>query len=266
MITPVKHTVTDELLRNKDNLVIGGKKTTLDEIRKLAPITTEEPFVAFIQWDDMCQYTAIGLFYLINEAFDNEFKFNLLDFFNREEYPNGIEYIKKEVLKELDENDINTVYRENYLEILEKSPLTNFYNNLSMFYKPFKKIIFNFPFELPELHNLVDDISKNLFFGKIEAKASFIPNKDLHNVYKSNLHDYYVIPDMGDAYATFIDNSIAEKSILSYINHNGLNPFIGAIYADNKAKFEINGPFNINLNYLLEIKEVKNEDRSDKRG
>ena len=89
----ISHYVDEKLKDPNLKLKFGNNEFTMAEINNIIP-SKEKKIDLFIEWDNMCQYTAIGLVSLLNELIKENRSIDIKKFMERDEYPNGIDYVK----------------------------------------------------------------------------------------------------------------------------------------------------------------------------
>lgn len=259
----IKHHIDKELLEPGKKIKFGDGEYTLADINNLLP-ATENKVKLFIEWDNMCQYNAIGLVSVLNEITGEDRKLDIKSFYTRTEYPNGIDYVKNVIYHDCDNKLIDSVMLKYYPDITSRSPKTLFFTKLNLLRFMLDEVRFMFRYNHESIPELVREIQNTFFDNKIRCEYSIYPTEEdeIKNIKDNTLSDLYVVPDMGLYYKTFLDLKKDSVNILSYRDHNGLNPYILSFYLNEFVVNDLPGINNINLNFLEEIKikdEVKNE-------
>jgi hypothetical protein len=234
---------------------VGGNKYTIAQLREVFPLQ-EKRFSCFIEWDDMCQYTAIGLYEILKENFDKKVEFNIYDFFTRKDYPKGIDYVKKILFPSIPEKTINLIYKEKYGEICQMSPKTDFFSRMFLAKLVYESITFCFPYYDPSLDTFVKEIQHEFFHNKVICDYVILrTDAEKKEFYIKTNFDIYVISDAGTCYDTLLTNKKEDRSIITYDNHNGINEYIISIYLLYFESNDMYGPNRIALKFLSECYE-----------
>lgn len=253
--------IDEELKDPNKKIRFGDGEYTLREIRSLIP-SREEKIRMFIEWDNMCQYTAFGLVEKLNEITKQNRKINLHDFLRRKEYPNGIDYVKNVTYKDAKPELIDGILKKYYPEILQMSPQTNFLIQLNFMSFMTESVTFMFRFDHPQIENLLADISNVKFNNKVVVNKMVLPNEEAEKKYikLASTFDYYLVPDMGLYYQELLNLNRNNTSIMGYRDHNGISDAIMAFYVNVFYKDNLPGPNNIYLAFLDEYKPTKEDE------
>lgn len=256
----IQHTIDEKLKDPNLKLKFGNNEFSLAEINNMFP-TTEKKIDMFIEWDNMCQYTCIGLVDKINELIKENRKINLHDFVRRETYPDAIDYVKKVVFPELDSVLIDKVMTKYYTEILSKSPVTDFFNKLNLMKFMLNSVTFMFRYNVKGLDSLVDSISSEKFNSEVSCKYVIYETEERERLAIKELatKEIYVVPDMGLYYQAMIEYDKENTTILGYNNHTGISPYILAYYFNEFDKVGLEGPNDIHLSFLQEYLPTEEE-------
>lgn len=251
----ISHYVDEKLKDPNLKLKFGNNEFTMAEINNIIP-SKEKKIDIFIEWDNMCQYNAIGLVTLLNEILKENRKFDIIKYMSRTEYPNGFDYVKKEIFPELDPNLVDKFIEKYYTQIMSKSPVTEFFTKLNLMKFMLNSVTFMFRYNVPNLDSFVREISEEKFNGEIDCRYSVYTNEEMEieAIKKFPLKELYVVPDMGLYYSAMIENKKECTNIFSYAQHNGMNPFILAYYFSEFVNVGLEGPNNIALNFIQELK------------
>lgn len=261
--------IDEQLLDPNKKIKFGDGEYSLREIRNLIP-SKEKKVRLFIEWDNMCQYTALGLLSKLNEITGEKRTIDIAKFVRRENYPNGIDYVKYEIYKDADPKLIDSVITKYYPEILLKSPITNFLAQINFLSFMTESITFMFRYHHPKLDELIEDISHNKLMDRVYCNKTYLPDEFCEEKYikATSTYDFYLVPDMGLYYQTLINEGKHNTSIMGYRDHNGISKEILALYINAFYKDNLPGPNNIFLNFLDEYRpnqedkeKWENEDR-----
>lgn len=244
----------DEKLKDPNlKLKFGDNEYSLAEINNLFP-STEKKIDMYIEWENMCQYFAIGLVSKINEIIQEDRELNLHDYVRRDNYPNGIDYVKNVVYPDLDPKLIDQVIVKYYSDIMAKSPVTQFFSKMDLMKFMLNSVTFMFRYPIIGLNSFVDDISNSKFAGQVKCYGVICDNEDKekNEIRSKPTREIYVVPDMGLYYQSLINYDKRNTTLLSYNNHNGMSPFILSYYVNEFEKIGLEGPNDINLTFLQE--------------
>lgn len=252
------HNIDEELLKPGKKLMFGGKECTLSQLNEILP-PTENKINIFVEWDNMCQRTAFGLNTLLNEILEEDRKIDILKFFNRQDYPNGIDYVKNIIYNDCDNDLINTLISKKYSIITRKSPVTEFFDKLKLIKFMLSSVVFMFRYENASLKDFIKQIEDTVFDGKVRCDFKVLRTEEdeIKNIKNDILYDLYVVPDAGLYYKTLIDLDKRNTTILTYSHHNGINPYLLSVYINKFLLEDLPGPNGIIINFLDEIKNKK---------
>jgi hypothetical protein len=254
-----KENIDKELIKNKDNLTIMGKKFTLDDIHNALPIR-EEKLSALIDWS-MCQELAIGYVDIVNEELSLNKTIDLNKLLTREEPYSSIDYVNDNLFKDIEKQKLKEIYNNRFLDILERSPITDFFARIDRLKNVFDSFSFIFNTNVSGLNNLMEDLHKLLFpskcnFTVLSSHSSLIK----YYLATKNIFDLYVVCDAGSLYMALLDQKIPNKSIITNLYHNNIDPYLAALYVNEfSSKNYESTPLNITILFLKELKENNNE-------
>lgn len=234
---------------------VGGQKYTIAKLREMFPLQ-EDRYSCVVDWDDMCQYTAVGLSEALNEIYNLNTEFNLVDFLSRTNYPNGIDYVKRMLYPNIPESTINEIYRKNYAKICQVSPKTEFFNRMFLAKLVYKSMTFIFPYEIPGLGAFVGDIEREIFTNKVSCDYIVLSNDEQKKeFYKKGTHDIYVVANGGICYEGLLLKNREDKLIITPDNHHGINDIILVMYLMVFEQNDLPGPNMISIQLLAELNE-----------
>ena len=258
----ISHYVDEKLKDPNLKLKFGNNEFTMAEINNIIP-SKEKKIDLFIEWDNMCQYTAIGLVSLLNELIKENRSIDIKKFMERDEYPNGIDYVKNVIFSDLKPELIDKAIEKYYTKIMAKSPVTDFFQKLNLMKFMLNSVTFMFRYNIPGLSAFVDEISEDKFNHEIDCRFCVYTSEEMEieAIKRFPIKELYVVPDMGLYYHTMMENKKECTNILSYVHHNGINPMILSYYFNDFINVGLEGPNNISLNFIheLKIKEDKKE-------
>jgi len=266
----INHIIDEKLKDPNLKLKFGNNEFSLAEINNLIP-SKEKKIDMFIEWDNMCQYSIFGIVSVINSLIKEDRKFNFHDFVRRDKYPNSIDYVKKIIYPDIKPELIDKTIKKYYAEIMSKSPVTSFFTKLNLMKFMLNSVTFMFRYEVDGLDKLISEISEDKFNNEVTCKYSVYPSEEyeIEAIKKLPLKELYVVPDMGLYYQTMMENDKEYSTILSYRDHNGMNPIILAYYFEEFINNGLDGPNNISLDFLREYnpteEDIKKEEQKNDR-
>ena len=102
----------DPNLKEDTVLQMGDNQVTYGELKDMYKVVNQEPIRCLIYWDDVCQYTSLGLIEVINALFKTDAKIDFEHFFTRpNDYIYGIEYVYKLFENVLKPQEIDKIKR-----------------------------------------------------------------------------------------------------------------------------------------------------------
>ena len=255
----------DERLKNGELIDFAGSKYTLSDINQIMPVS-ESRISLLIEWDDMCQYMCVGLVSVINKLLKQNRVLNLMDLFKRKDYPYGLDYIKYVFYKGIINPDIiDEIYTKYYLDIMQRSPITLFFDRINLLKPMVDNISFVFSRAFSYMDEFVSDINLNKFNNTINCNyhVSYNDENTIDKILKINNSTLLIVADMGLYYKLLLDTKKKDKTIVSYINHNGVNSYILAMYANVFMKEDARPINGIRLDFLNEIKEEETKEEKE---
>ena len=204
----------------------NNKEFTYDEIKNAFPIHKQDPIRCAVYWDDICQFTSIGLIELVNQICESNAKIDLNHFFNRpNEYSYGIKYVYKLFEKVLTKEQIQDIKKKFYWRILTMSLRSELFMGLIRMDTYFDRLGFFFPCRFENCEILKKDL-KNIFFKNDSEEKLFFYYAEDGVVFNSLLKQGYnsiITPNMADTYEYIINNKLERISMISPSMHNGLS-------------------------------------------
>ena len=241
-------------------LKFGDGEYSIKEIYNMVD-NSEKSIRLFLEWDNMCQYSVLGLVAKLNEITGEKRRLDFEKYMRREEYPNGIDYVKNVIYKDADPKLIDKIMAKYYDEILLMSPANKILSQLNFLSYNTETITFMFRYNHPALDSLISDIMINKLNNKVNCNKVILPNEEAEkNFIKSTTYNFYMVPDMGLYYQTLLDNEKGDTAIMSYRTHNGVSKPIMAFYINAFFAHGLPGPNNIELNFLDEYEFTKEDE------
>jgi hypothetical protein len=233
-----------------------GKKMPLGEIRMLHENFEEKRYNMITFYDDLFQYTSLGLLDIIFSLKKINSPIPFKSFFNRR-MTYGKEFVYTIAKRfNIEKEEVDAIEKEHYEEILACSPLSH---NAESFFK-IREIcdnhlmVIKYPFSIQQsfIRHIQETFGKNEF---ISLEIDYIHNKKeqdyLELLPKSKLmyFDIVICQDVASIIEFIVDRKIKNTQIVAPFEHNGLSP-------EAKFTFEVYlegiGPNNCKLNYIKE--------------
>lgn len=204
----------------------NGKDFTYEDIKNYFPLKKQEPIKCLVYWDDICQFTSIGLIELLNRICKTNAKIDIKHFLNRpNDYMYGINYVIKIFEKVLTKEQILKFRKEFYWEIMTMSLKSDLFIGLTKMDTYFDKLGFFFPYHFKHEGDLKTDLKK-IFFNKfVEEKIFFYYGEDgvsFNGLLDNKQFNSIITPSVTDTYEYILDNKIKAISIIAPDSHNGI--------------------------------------------
>lgn len=218
---------------NPDTVIYNGKtETTYKNILEDFPINKDVPISVLVYWDDICQFTSIGLIEILNALFKSNANIDLEHFFDRpNEYCDGMKYVYKIFEKTLKPEDIDKVKKANYWHLLEISLKSSLFTSLNRISSFINNIGFFFPYRFDNCDSLRTGLNKFFFDDKKPDGVKFYyGNKiEFNSILKDGLYNSIVTPDITTTYKYILDNDLKRISIIGPDSHNNIDDELGEL-------------------------------------
>jgi len=251
------HDIDKEAHPDTEIVRFMGRDLPLGLIRKTYERFEERLYTSFIYWDDVIQYTSLGLIDVLYEKYKIDNDLPIKSFLERDF---NITYGYDFVIKHMENYDISKeiideVFKTNYKEILKRSPITKNGKGLLRLRNICNMMYFVFAHEvdtsgiLDTLQNVVpiDHVcgTKALYNNGITEEI-FLKEHLSYNI-KTKI-DIYVAQD-GGAYIDYaINNDVHDTIIIAPDTHNGISPGAQLIYLDTEGS----APNECNIHFISE--------------
>jgi hypothetical protein len=219
----------DPNLKPDTVLQMGDNKITYSDLQTGFGLQKAEPLKCLIYWDDICQYTSLGLIEVINALLKANAKLNVEHFFNRSnEYDYGIKYVYKVFEKIATKQAIDEIKEEFYWKIMQISLKSELFASLLKIDSCFNKVGFYFPFRFENCEALKTELNA-LFFknhGMNDNVHFYYANdkRSFNSLIKDENYNSVITPNIGATYAYIIENKLKRINIIGPDAHNGLTP------------------------------------------
>ena len=224
----------DPKLQNDTVINVGDYKTTYEDIQASYPINKQEPIRLLVYWDDVCQYTSLGLIEVLNSLLESNAKIDIEHFLSRpNDYIYGIDYVKKIFEKTLVPEQISEIKKEYYWNIMKLSLKSSLFNSLIQTNSFYDRIGFYFPYEFAHRHILQQDLTKVFFKGKLQGKCDFFYATDIpfNRLLSTENFNSIITPNIVDTYHYIINNDLEQISIIGPEAHNGIDDELASVFA-----------------------------------
>lgn len=235
-----------------------NKDVTLGEIRSAFSAFDERRYKSIVFYDDIFQYTSLGLFDIVCEIYGFDELPPINDFFNRKEIY-GVEfifnYLNKKYPGRISLEDILKIEKENYGEIIQRSPLSKNFRPLFKIRELMDAQLIVFKYKFNGVVGFLKSISKDFDEGYCSIEPVYLNGSTEKNFYKTlpkNKLNYFDIVICNDAKSLLdytIEKDIEETYILTSMNHCGITEEDRVLY---EVLLEGVGPNYSNINYLAE--------------
>lgn len=223
----------DPNLQPDTKIKIGDKEVNFDYITENFPINKEQPVSMLVYWDDICQFTSLGLIELLNALFKTNAKIDIEHFFNRpNQYVYGIDYVYKLFEKTLDKKTIDDIKYKYYWKLLEMSVRSSLFGSIIKTNTFISRIGFYFPFRFQNCDALRIGLNKQIFNDKNPDGVQFYYGNQIgFNELLKNGYNSIVTPNINSTYKYILDNNIKKIAIISTEEHNGISEETGKLLA-----------------------------------
>lgn len=229
----------DPNLHNDTVIKVGDQETTYGDILKDFPIAKDSPISLLVYWDDVCQFTSIGLIEILNALFKANAKIDFEHFFSRpNSYSNGMNYVYKLFEKTLTKNQIDKVKKEKYWKILEISLKSSIFASLTRINTMIDRIGFYFPYKFINCDSLRMGLNKFFFNDKKPDGVRFYYqiDREFNSILKDGMYNSIITPNITGTYKYILDNNIKKISIIGPDAHNGIDQELAELMAKLKDR------------------------------
>jgi hypothetical protein len=253
-----KTTFNIDKVNHPDTEVIKfcGKEMPLGEVRKLYEGFEESRYNMMSFYDDMFQYTSLGLLDLAFDIYHINSPIPYKQFFKRREIY-GKHFVYKTLERfHISKEEIDGIEREYYEEILLRSPISH---NAKSYFKirdicREHLLIMAYPFKISSrfVRFIQETFGKDEFISlEIDYRNNKTEEEYLKTLPKSryNCFDIVICQDAASLIEFVVDKDITNSQILTPFDHCGLSPEAKFTF---EAYLEGTGPNNCKLNYVKE--------------
>lgn len=217
----------DDILKTDPDIKIGDATVKYSDISNMYPVNKQVPVKMLIYWDDLCQYTSLGLIDLINKIFGTNEKVDIEHFLTRNnQYINGMNYVYEVFKNVLTKDQINDIKHKFYWNLIEMSLKSSVYESVININTFFNKLTFYFPYKFKNCEKLEMGLRK--IFNPSEShqtQFSFAYRTDIgfNDLLKQGNYNSVMTPSAGSTYKYILDNNLKKIDIFSSLDHNGMD-------------------------------------------
>jgi hypothetical protein len=227
-----------EELKSDPEIQVGKNKVKYSDITNAFPINKQEPIRILIYWDDICQYTSLGLIEVLNSVFKLNAKINIEHFLTRpNEYISGMDYVYKLFNKSLTKEQINLVKKRFYWKILELSLRSSLFMSITKINTFYNSIGFYFPYEFKNNLSLKAGLQKIFTNNGNQLPLEFYyesNHKSINEILFEKNYNTIVTPNVINTYNYIIDHDLKRISIIGPEDHNGFDDELYKVFSKMK--------------------------------
>lgn len=217
---------------------VQSAKMTKSDFLKQFPINRRNNSIVMVMWDDLCVYTGIGLVLYLKE------KYKLKDviiveelYFNRSPiYLDPVKFAYAYINEQLSEDVIKKELKDNYMTIMEYSPVSNTLMAILNLINYITSITFVFRHDTKEIPSLLSDFVH--MFKVVKGKGCELNYVvlDEYSLTKIMLHlkpNNVFCNDVAEVFEIILDNDpLEDVQIYGPVVHNNLPSEFKELYFD----------------------------------
>ncbi len=214
----------DPKLNPNSDIKLGDDSVKFSYITENFPINKDNPISLLVYWDDVVQFTSIGLIEIINSLYKTNAKIDLEHFFSRpNEYSNGMNYVYKIFEKNIKKDEIDKIKKSKYWQLLEISIKSSIFAALGRISSYVNKIGFYFPYHFVNDNSLKVGLNSSYFGDSNPNGVQFYyaNERSFNSILKDFTYNAIITPNAKDTYEYILDNDLKRISILTPDSHNG---------------------------------------------
>lgn len=216
----------DPKLNSSTIIKNGEEETTYGNILEDFPIKKDSPISLLVYWDDVMQFTSLGLIEILNALYKTNAQVNIEHFFERpNSYSNGMNYVYKLFEKSLKKEEIDKVKREKYWQLLEISLRSSIFAGLTNINTFIDNIGFFFPYKFFNCDSLRIGLNKYFFNDKNPNGVKFYYGNEVtfNSILDNGLYNSIITPNITATYKYILDKDIKKIAIIGPDSHNGID-------------------------------------------
>lgn len=216
----------DPKLTPDTDIKIGKDTVKFSYIEENFPINKDIPISILVYWDDVCQYTSIGMIEILNALFQSNAKIDFEHFFERpNDYCYGMDYVYKVFEKTIPRQTIDKVKKQKYWQLLEISVKSAVFASLSRVSSFINKIGFYFPYRFVNCDSLRLGLNKFFYNDSNPNGVQFHYGTDssFNSLLKTHNYNSIITPNILSTYQYILDNDLKKISIIGPEDHNKLD-------------------------------------------
>lgn len=228
-IVDLKYNV-DPNLTDDTKLQMGDNEVSYSDIKKFFSPRKQDPIRCLVYWDDICQFTSLGLIEVVNEIAKADAKIDIEHFLTRpNEYSYGIQYVYKLYEKVLNKAQIQQIKRTFYWDIMCRSLRSSLFTSILRLDTYFDRLGFYFPFPFENNLQLKTEFREIFFKNRGQDKLQFYYASDkiaFNDIIKKGGYNCVITPNISQTYEYILKNDLKRITIVGPEDHNGLTPEI----------------------------------------
>jgi hypothetical protein len=224
----------DPNLKDDTILKMGDNEITYENLKEMYKVKNHEPIRLLVYWDDVCQYTSIGLIETLNALTEGNAEIDIEHFLQRpNEYELGITYVYKLFEKVLTKDEVDFVRDRFYWKIMQISLKSKIFQSIMSISSFITQIGFFFPTKFETWDQLRIDIHGAYFKDMNPEIIQFYHGKtldDFNNILKLSQYNCIITPDIKNTYNYIMDNDLERISIMGPNMHNGISDEVYEVF------------------------------------
>lgn len=215
----------DPKLTGDTKIKIGKETVDYNYITQNFPINKDKPMNILVYWDDVCQFTSLGLIEVVNCLLNCNAKIDIEHFLSRpNEFSNGMKYVYKLFEKSVKSNQIDQIKKKYYWKILEMSVKSSIYASLMKINTFVSRIGFVFPYKFTNCDSLRLGLNKCIFDNtKQDGVTFYYENEREFNSILKDGYNCIITPNISQTYKYILDNNLTHISIIGPEDHHGMD-------------------------------------------
>lgn len=216
----------DPNLKDDTILQMGDNQISYGELKDMYNIVNQDSIRCLIYWDDVCQFTSLGLIEVINALLGTNAKIDFEHFFTRpNEFIYGIEYVYKLYENVLKPQEIDKIKRKYYWKIMEISLKSMVFQSVVKINNFYEKIGFYFPYKFNNAEMLRAGFKETIFTKMpLDNIKFYYAEQDggFNDILKKGCYNSVITPNVKGTYEYIINNDLKRIAIIGPEDHNGM--------------------------------------------
>lgn len=253
------YTVDKKAHPDTEEVTFLGRNVKLGDLRQVYSKFDERKYKMISFYDDIFQYTTLGLYEIVCEKYGLDLPIPVKEFFSRTEV-SGIDFVYNHLRKvrpsiDIKRSDIETIEEDEYSAILMRSPLSKNFDALFKMRQVLDSHMIVFKHKFNGYKEFLKTISDKFDTGYTSFEPVFLhglEEKSLYAQLPDTKREYFDIVICNDARSLvdfLLSKGIEETMIMTSLNHCGITPEDQYLYEE---ILEGVGPNNSRFYYLRE--------------